>query len=83
MATYIYYCEDCEELSEVQHAMFSTQPVICPCCGSERMSKRPCCPAIVFDWKYPGFDEGVVVGPQRFRGPAVPQSVRRIENGDN
>lgn len=74
MATYIMRCGQCGHTFEVRHRMDFDGPVSCPICDSDETSKVPTAPGIVFDWKRPSRDEGVVVGPQRYRPPAVPQS---------
>ena len=75
MPTYLYRCQDCGAVFEASHSMFSEESVVCGKCDGVETVKIPTCPGIVFDWKNPGFDEGVVVGPQRFRSPAVPKSI--------
>lgn len=75
MALYLYYCDNCGVGVEVRQPMYQERPstVNCPKCDG-RAERVITCPAIVFDWKHIG-REGVVVGPERFRGSAVPQSI--------
>jgi len=74
MALYLYYCSNCGTGVEVRQPMHQERPktVKCPC--GEQAERVVTCPAIVFDWKHIG-KEGVVVGPDRFRGSAVPQRI--------
>ena len=75
MATYVYKCKSCGEPFEISRSMFATSgPVECPHCHGSDTYKVPTAPGVILDWKdWDG--KGVVVGPDRYRGPAVPQSV--------
>lgn len=74
MPNYIYRCANGHTF-ETSHSMDFEGPVACPECDSILTRKVPTAPGVVFDWKNVGM-EGVVTGPQRYRPPAVPQSVR-------
>lgn len=73
MACYLMRCE-CGYTFETFHKMDFKGPVACPECDSIQTSKVPTAPGVIFDWKNVGV-EGVIVGPQRYRPPAVPRSV--------
>jgi putative FmdB family regulatory protein len=78
MPTYVYKCEDCEEVSEVMHSMSLDGPVACPKCGSFGTTKMITCPGIVLDWKDYPLDEGPSLRARsRYRGPAVQPSLEK------
>ena len=72
MATYIFRCGYCGHVFEVRRPMDIEGPAVCPQCGDSETSKVPTAPGIVFNWH---MTDGVKIGSERYRPPAVPASI--------
>jgi len=75
MAIYIMRCSACDNVFETRHPMTFEGQIACPRCGSDSTHKVPTAPGIVFDWHIADETEGVRIGADRYRPPAIPQSV--------
>jgi len=70
---YIYRCDKCNHIFETRHPMFFEGPIACPNCDSDETHKVPTAPGVILNWRK---TDGVKIGPERYRPPAVPASAR-------
>jgi putative FmdB family regulatory protein len=72
---YVYKCDQCNHVFETRHSMFFEGLVTCPECDSDKTHKVPTAPGVIFNWHQA---DGVKIGPERYRPPAVTQSAARL-----
>lgn len=58
--------------------MSTVGPAVCPECGNSLTRKIPTAPGVVLDWHR---TDGVKIGTERYRPPAVPKSATNIQGG--
>ena len=73
LPAYIYRCSQCGNTFETRHSMHFEGRVACPKCDSNETHKVPTAPGVILDWHV---TDGVKIGTERYRPPAVPASAR-------
>lgn len=75
MALYIYSCDQCGHTFEARHSMHFEGHVVCPTCDSNETHKLPTAPGVILNWHV---TDGVKIGSERYRPPAVTPSAAAI-----